>query len=111
MLQPTLLTQIIQNFVQNAIKFTPEEKSINIHSEQINNKITIYVKDEGPGINENIDLFAPFKRVGKQAGAGLGLFLAKNAADTLGAKIKIKNRSDGIIGAVALVTLFGFTQL
>ncbi len=29
-LQPTLINQIIQNFVQNAIKFTPDDKSIAI---------------------------------------------------------------------------------
>ena len=54
-----------------------------------------------------MDLFAPFKRVGGEAGAGLGLFLAKNAADTLGGEINLKNRTDGIQGTVASVTLFG----
>jgi len=106
-LQPTLLTQILQNFVQNAIKFTPEEKSININAQRVNDTIVISVTDEGTGINEDIDLFAPFKRVGGEAGAGLGLFLAKNAADTLGGKITLKNRTDGIQGTVASVTLFG----
>ena len=33
--QPTLLNQIIQNFVQNAIKFTPDDKSIAIRLEKI----------------------------------------------------------------------------
>jgi two-component system OmpR family sensor kinase len=32
---------------------------------------------------------------------GLGLFLAKSAADALGAKITIKNREDGKSGAIA----------
>ena len=54
----------------------------------------IYVIDEGTGIDESKDLFAPFKRYGNQTGAGLGLFLAKNAADALGAKITLKNRED-----------------
>ena len=106
-LQPTLLTQILQNFVQNAIKFTLEDKSIAINSQRIDDSIVISVTDEGPGIDEKIDLFAPFKRVGGKAGAGLGLFLAKNAADTLGGTISLKNRTDGVIGTVATVTLFG----
>lgn len=37
LLQVTLLNQIIQNFVQNAIKFTPEEHSIAIRLEKIKN--------------------------------------------------------------------------
>ena len=50
--------------------------------------------DEGIGIDESKDLFAPFKRYGNQTGAGLGLFLAKSAADAIGAKITLKNRTD-----------------
>jgi len=104
-IQPTLLTQIIQNFVQNAIKFTPNDKKILIKAIPNNNSITIEVIDEGIGCDENIDLFAPFKRIGNEQGAGLGLFLAKSAADTLGAKISIKNRKDGIQGTISTLEL------
>ncbi|MEA3497739.1 MAG: HAMP domain-containing sensor histidine kinase [Campylobacterota bacterium] len=104
-IQPTLLTQIIQNFVQNAIKFTPNDKNIVINTIPNENSIAIEVIDEGVGCDESIDLFAPFKRVGNQKGAGLGLFLAKSAADTLGAQISIKNRKDGIQGTVATLKL------
>ncbi len=76
-LQPTLLNQIIQNFVQNAIKFTPDDKSIAIRLEKNKEITTITITDEGKGIDESIDLFAPFKRMGEESGAGLGLFLAK----------------------------------
>jgi len=103
--QPTLLNQIIQNFVQNAIKFTDDDKAIAIRLEKVNDVTTISITDEGPGIDENIDLFAPFKRMGEESGAGLGLFLAKNAADALGAAIFLKNRTDGIKGCVATIAL------
>ncbi len=105
LLQPTLLTQIIQNFVQNGIKFTPNNKHIQIKVIANNSTITISVIDEGPGIDESIDLFAPFKRVGDKSGAGLGLFLAKSAVDTLGGTISLKNRTDGTNGTVATLTL------
>jgi two-component system OmpR family sensor kinase len=104
-IQPTLLNQIIQNFVQNAIKFTPENKTIQIDITSIDGSIKVSVIDEGTGIDENIDLFAPFKRVGGKAGAGLGLFLAKSAADALGAKIYLENRKDDISGTVATMIL------
>ncbi len=107
-IQPTLLNHIIQNFVQNAIKFTKEQGTITLHSYPTAKGIKIEVIDEGPGIDESIDLFAPFKRKGKQGGVGLGLFLAKSAADAMGATITIHNRKDKK-GAIA--TLFIPQQL
>ncbi|WP_417328056.1 sensor histidine kinase [Halarcobacter sp.] len=104
-LQPTLLNQIIQNFVQNAIKFTPDNKAIAIRLEKTKENTTISITDDGSGIDEAIDLFAPFKRMGEESGAGLGLFLAKNAADALGATISLKNRTDGKTGCIATLVL------
>ncbi|NPA82313.1 MAG: HAMP domain-containing histidine kinase, partial [Epsilonproteobacteria bacterium] len=101
LIQKTLLIHILQNFVQNAIKFTPEGKKVTIKSYPKNEGLMIEVIDEGIGIDESKDLFAPFKRFGNKSGAGLGLFLAKSAADAIGAKIDIKNRTDGVSGAVA----------
>ena len=104
-IQLTLFNQILQNFVQNAIKFTPNEKSIAIRLKKTKDEIIITVTDEGIGINENVDLFAPFKRIGNQSGVGLGLFLAKNAADALRAKITLENRNDGKTGCIAKLVL------
>jgi len=103
--QVGLLNQIIQNFLQNAIKFTPVDKKVIIRSCQDNFGLLIEVLDEGCGIDESIDLFAPFKRQGNKSGVGLGLFLAKSAADALGAKITVKNREDGVNGAVATLQI------
>lgn len=104
-IQPTLLTHILQNFIQNAIKFTPKGKHIHVKLYENEGTAIVEVMDEGIGIDEAIDLFAPFKRVGGEAGAGLGLFLAKNAADSLGASIDLKNRKDGVKGTVATLCL------
>ena len=104
-IQLTLFNQILQNFVQNAIKFTPENKSIAIKLKKKRDKIVITVIDEGIGIDENIDIFAPFKRAGNQSGVGLGLFLAKNAADALRGKITLKNRKDDKSGCIAKLEL------
>lgn len=102
--QPTLLNHIIQNFIQNAIKFTHEGGKIVLKSRPIEDGLKIEVIDEGPGIDEKIDLFAPFKRSGNKSGVGLGLFLAKGAADAMGATIDIKNRKDKK-GAVATLII------
>jgi two-component system OmpR family sensor kinase len=105
MLQVGLLNQIIQNFIQNALKFTPKDKKVYVRSRQDEFGLLIEVLDEGCGIDESVDLFAPFKRQGNKSGVGLGLFLAKSAADALGAKISIKNRTDGISGAIATLQI------
>ncbi len=105
MLQISLLNQIIQNFLQNALKFTPIDRSVTLRSSQDDFGLLIEVIDEGCGIDDTVDLFAPFKRQGNKSGVGLGLFLAKSAADALGAKISLENRKDGIDGTVASLQL------
>ncbi len=110
-IQPTLFNQILQNFMQNAIKFTPVDKSIAIVLDRINDRAVLTITDEGIGIDESMDLFAPFKRFGEESGAGLGLFLAKNAADALGANITLKNRTDGKSGTVATIELLNNPHL
>ncbi len=102
--QPTLLIHILQNFVQNAIKFTPVGKNIYIKGYLKDDGYYIDIIDEGEGIDEKLDLFAPFKRFGNKQGAGLGLFLAKGAANAIGAKISIKNRKDKK-GAIATLII------
>lgn len=95
-IKPTLLTQIVQNFLQNAFKFTPRGKSVLLKSSLENEVLKIVVIDEGCGIDSELDdIYAPFKRAGNKSGAGLGLFLAKNAANALGGSISLQNRLDG----------------
>lgn len=104
-LQVTLLNQIVQNFLQNALKFTPEGKTIAFYSYLNGSDMVIEVIDEGSGIDESVDLFAPFKRQGNKSGVGLGLFLAKSAAEAIGASISVTNRTDGVEGAIARLIL------
>jgi len=104
-LQTTLLTHVIQNFVQNAIKFSPVGSVVTLRSFLNDGEFMIEVVDEGCGIDESKDLFAPFKRFGDKSGAGLGLFLAKGAAQALGGTVSIKNRTDGRSGAVSSLRL------
>jgi two-component system OmpR family sensor kinase len=103
-IQPLLLTQIIQNLLQNAIRYTPEGGTIRVSGYKLNRKFVIKITDEGKGIDENMDIFAPFIRSKNSKGAGLGLFLVKSASDAIGAKVEIKNRED-CSGTVATFVL------
>jgi len=103
-----LLRQIVQNLLQNAIKFTPEGGNITVSTYLKNKQMHIIVRDSGCGIDEQMDLFAPFRRSAHSSGAGLGLFLVKSAADALGADISIGNRSDaqGVVAKLILPESF-----
>jgi two-component system OmpR family sensor kinase len=103
-IQPLLLTQILQNFIQNALKFTPKGNGVELNSYFQGEDFVIEVLDEGSGIDESKDLFAPFLRDKESSGVGLGLFLVKMAADSMGARVEIRNRSDKQ-GTVAKVRL------
>lgn len=77
--------QIIRNLVDNAIKFSQENRSIIIESRLLEGEIQVRVKDQGIGISEKhlSYIFDPFYQIDGSStrsyeGAGLGLHLVKN---------------------------------
>ncbi len=79
-----LMRQVFSNLVENAIKYSPENSSILITTEEQEGRIVIQVADQGMGIPEDElpHVFTKFYR-SKNAksspikGSGLGLYLAK----------------------------------
>jgi two-component system sensor histidine kinase VicK len=75
--------QVVNNFLSNAIKYSPKESPIFISSKIIDNNIQVAIADEGVGINakDQEKLFQRFYRVENEklkqiAGFGIGLYLA-----------------------------------
>jgi two-component system OmpR family sensor kinase len=99
-----LLRQIVQNLLQNALRFTPKKGRVALSAYQKDDHLVVLIRDEGPGIEEGVDLFAPFQRSENSEGVGLGLFLVRSAADALNAEVTLKNRIDGR-GAIASLKL------
>ncbi|NEW60039.1 HAMP domain-containing histidine kinase [Sulfurovum sp. bin170] len=101
-IQPLLFMQILQNFIQNALRFSPDGGMVTLSTRTDKDNFIIEIMDEGKGVDENQDFFAPFKRSVESTGAGLGLFIAQNAAESIGVIIKLENREDEQ-GAIASI--------
>jgi signal transduction histidine kinase len=84
MLDESKTRQIIMNFVDNAIYYTPTGKKITMELSENNSMIEFRVTDEGIGVpkSEQHHLFTKFYRAAnarkaRPDGTGLGLFMAK----------------------------------
>lgn len=84
----TLLLQImINNLLDNAIKYAPKESAIVFRIKRTSGRIALSVIDKGPGIpdNEKKKVFDRFYRMGNESvrttkGTGLGLYLCRKIA-------------------------------
>lgn len=75
-----LVQQIILNILENAIKYSPEHTTINVHSQEESDFIVVTVKDQGKGIKaqEQELIWEKFSRLNETTeGTGLGLYLVK----------------------------------
>lgn len=81
-------TSLLQNLVENAIKYSPVPAEVEVHLHKSGNSILLQVKDNGIGIpeNERDAIFHKFYRIGNEdtrntKGTGIGLFIVKKIAD------------------------------
>jgi two-component system, OmpR family, sensor histidine kinase VicK len=102
------ISQVVSNLLSNSIKFTKEEGSVIITSEQKKegnkNIVVVSVKDVGPGIDSEIlpRLFTKFASKSEIGGTGLGLYISKSIIDAHGGKIWYDNN-------IGKGTTFSFT--
>lgn len=91
----TLLNAIVQNLIENAIKYSSENApyvSIRVTGEQ--DQIVIEVADNGQGIpaRHQSKIFEMFFRATNNAsGSGLGLYILKRSVDRLKGTIEVKS--------------------
>ena len=89
------ITQVLFNLLDNAVKFTKSGVIIVSIKLDIKNLMTVSVKDNGKGIDSQIQskLFEKFTTM-SDTGIGLGLFISKKIIEAHGGTISAKNNKD-----------------
>ncbi|MFL9868947.1 ATP-binding protein [Paraburkholderia fungorum] len=97
-----LLFGVVENLLDNALKFTPRGGEITLEARQVDGLAILQVADTGPGIEpgEREAVFRPFYRSGgaktqATVGHGLGLSLVAAIARVHGADISISDNQPG----------------
>lgn len=93
------IKEALNNLIENALKYTPRDKKVEIKLEKLGREALIKVMDEGRGISKEAlsRIFEPFYREDDSRtdsiknGYGLGLTIAKDVIEKHGGKITVKS--------------------
>lgn len=91
---PGRITQVMDNLLGNALKFTPRSGHIKVDVIRTANEVQISVADTGPGIPPEAlaRIFEPYWQVQKtRNGMGLGLFIAKTLVAAHGGRMWVES--------------------
>ncbi|HRO22692.1 MAG TPA: ATP-binding protein, partial [Promineifilum sp.] len=111
------LTQVLNNLVSNAIKYSPEGGQITIKGQIHPEHVTVSVCDEGIGISarDQNRIFQKFSRLDnalsrKTEGTGLGLYLSRAIVEAHHGRIWLQNNSDTTPGASGTTFTFSLPR-
>jgi signal transduction histidine kinase len=96
---PTMIERAVDNLLRNAQRFNPAGQPIELQAQRLGERIVISVRDHGPGVDaEHLSqLGEPFYRAPGQTaqGHGLGLAIARRAAERHGGSLELANHPTG----------------
>jgi two-component system sensor histidine kinase KdpD len=111
---PEYAAQVIRQFAENAVKYSPPGSPIEIRASGRDGKVAIGVADHGPGIEENersriFDRFFRGRRHRfKTKGTGMGLAIAKGIAEAHGGRVWVESEpGEGSVFYFSLPTAGG----
>ncbi len=94
-----MIERVLENLIENALRYTPSNGEIRLSLTQNTQQITVYVEDNGQGIHESDipHIFERFYRVSKhreqdQQGTGLGLAISKRILQLHNSLIKVTSK-------------------
>ena len=91
------LRQVLQNLIDNAVKYSPAGDEVAVRARRIDGRVLIEVSDHGPGIphDQQRVIFEKFGRAdtpgGAKPGTGLGLFIARSIAEAHGGSLEVRS--------------------
>jgi signal transduction histidine kinase len=89
LVDPAALQQVMGHLLENAVKYSPDGGTITVSLRSANGRAEIEVADEGVGLPEGMDVFAPFQRGNRTCpGVGLGLYIVRNLVDAMGGCVR-----------------------
>jgi two-component system sensor histidine kinase KdpD len=94
----TLISQVLTNLLENSIRHGPKHTTITIGGTLANlQTVVAYVADQGPGVppRRRDEIFELFARRPGDAGAGLGLTIAKTFVEAHGQRIWVEDATGG----------------
>jgi signal transduction histidine kinase len=100
MLEPQLFRSVLQNLVDNAIRYGREGGRVTIQLVRRDGAVVLSVTDDGPGIAESdrsriFDRFYRGEKPPDAQGTGLGLAIVKQAAARMDGKLQLTGGFDG----------------
>lgn len=91
--------RVVYNLMSNAVKFTPEAGEITVTTRQLNQRISIDIRDTGVGIASELlpiifDKFSKAARLGVQGekSTGLGMWIVKHIIKLHGGEITVQSK-------------------
>jgi two-component system, OmpR family, sensor histidine kinase KdpD len=94
----TLICRVLTNLVQNAIRYSPKGSPVTICATRAGpGTVEVSVTDQGPGVSpgRRDEIFTLFARRADDAGAGLGLTIAKTFVEAHGQHIWVEDAPGG----------------
>jgi two-component system, sensor histidine kinase and response regulator len=105
-IDPDLLQDIVEPLLTNALKYSDTASSISLSAERQQNMLILHIRDQGIGIPmpdqaHVTQAFFRASNIDERSGLGLGLRIAKDAAQRLGGTLEIQS----VEGAGTTVTV------
>jgi signal transduction histidine kinase len=118
----SLISKVINNLIDNAIKYSKQDSTVTIRSHEVNQHVEISVQDQGIGLTDQElgNLFTRFYRAKndtttKVSGTGLGLYLTKYFIEAHHGRVEVQSQKN--LGSVFKIflpieaTAYGLRQI